>query len=148
MELLRGNFTVEPAGKGFRIKGPGTLDFGSWQIQGYRFYSDAVTYATDLTVPPGDPCLRVRLPEWSGSVAVVLLDGKKVGTIGWQPFVAEFAASPGKHQVAVRIVSTPRNVFGPFHNPTKPRMRAWPAAWRTSRQISRKGPRTTCWIMG
>jgi hypothetical protein len=29
----------------------------------------------------------------------------------------------------VRVVSTPRNLFGPYHNPQKLRMKAWPAAW-------------------
>ena len=126
---LRGNFTVEAAGKGFRIRGPGAMEFGSWRKQGYLFYGDSVTYAADLAVPAGATRMRVRLPEWSGSVAVVLLDGKRVGTVGWQPFEAEFPAVPGNHKLAVKIVSTPRNVFGPFHNPVKPRMRAWPAAW-------------------
>jgi len=49
--------------------------------------------------------------------------------LGWQPYVAEFPASAGKHTVAVRVISTPRNLFGPFHNRAKPRMRTWPAAW-------------------
>jgi hypothetical protein len=31
--------------------------------------------------------------------------------------------------VEVEVVSTPRNLMGPFHHPAKPRMRAWPAAW-------------------
>jgi hypothetical protein len=71
----------------------------------------------------------VAIPGWQGSVAAVLLDGKQVGTIAWQPFEAEFNAPAGKHTLAVRVVSTPRNTMGPFHNSTKPRMRSWPAAW-------------------
>jgi hypothetical protein len=27
------------------------------------------------------------------------------------------------------VVSTPRNLFGPYHNPARIRMKAWPAAW-------------------
>ena len=37
--------------------------------------------------------------------------------------------TPGPHAVALRVVAAPRNLFGPFHNPTKPRMIAWPGAW-------------------
>lgn len=126
---LRGNFAVEAAARGFRIHPPAGLKFGSWREQGYPFYGDAVTYSAGVAVPPGSNRLKVELPEWLGSVAVVLLDGKPAATIGWQPHEAEFAVTPGKHEVGVRIVSTPRNVMGPFHNPAKPRMRAWPAAW-------------------
>ncbi len=127
--FLRGNFAVEAVSQGFRIKAPGTLQFGSWLKQGYAFYGDAVTYSASVTVPAGSSLLKVELPEWSGSVAVVLLDGKPAATLGWQPWEAVIAVTPGQHEVGVRIVSTPRNVLGPFHNPTKPRMRAWPAAW-------------------
>jgi hypothetical protein len=126
---LRGAFSVQPVAKGFRIAAPAKLDFGSWGAQGYPFYGDAVTYETGVVVPVGAKALRVALKEWEGSVAVVLLDGKVVGRIGWKPWEAEFPATAGKHVLQVRIVSTPRNVMGPFHNPTKPRMRAWPAAW-------------------
>jgi hypothetical protein len=126
---LRGNFTVEPTAKGYRLKGPSKLDFGSWRQQGYAFYSDAVTYETGITVPAGSQKLQVELNEWAGSAAVVLLDGKAVSTVAWQPFRAEFVAAPGPHRLAVRVISTPRNLFGPFHNPTKPRMLAWPGAW-------------------
>ncbi len=126
---LRGAFRVEPAAKGYRLIAPGTLDFGPWSKQGYAFYGGAVSYETEATVPAGSNRLRVELGRWQGSVAAVLLDGKQVAVIGWQPYAAEFAATPGRHSLTVRVVSTPRNTFGPFHNPQKPRMRAWPAAW-------------------
>jgi hypothetical protein len=126
---VRGNFTVEPAAKGFRINAPDTLGLGSWAKQGYPFYGSSVTYETEVTVPEGSDQLRVEIPEWQGSVAVVLVDGKQAATVAWQPFRAVVPVSAGRHTVAVKIVSTPRNTFGPFHNPAKPRMRAWPAAW-------------------
>jgi hypothetical protein len=126
---LRGNFGVEPATKGFRLTPPREVGFGSWREQGYPFYSDSVTYETEVVAPAGSDILRIELPEWQGSVASVLVDGKAVATLAWQPFRADLSVGPGRHRVAVRVVSTPRNTFGPFHNPTKPRMRAWPAAW-------------------
>jgi len=57
-------------------------------------------------------------------------DGKPVKTIGWQPYECLIDAPPGRHVAGLRIVGTPRNLFGPFHNPAKPRMIAWPGAWR------------------
>jgi hypothetical protein len=126
---VRGRFAMDPIEKGFVLKAPRSLDFGSWARQGYPFYGGAVTYQTDVTVPAGATHIRVELERWQGSVAAVLLDSRPAATIAWQPFRADLAVSPGTHTVGVRIVSTPRNTLGPFHNPTKPRMRAWPAAW-------------------
>ncbi len=125
---IRGRFSVVPAAKGFRIAAAAPLGFGAWAKQGMPFYAAAVTYTAPVQVTGNR--VKVALAEWQGSVASVLLDGKPVATLGWQPFEAEFAATPGKHQVSVRVVSTPRNIFGPYHNRTKPRMRAWPAAWQ------------------
>jgi len=115
-----------PAEKGFRIAAPSGLDFGSWAKQGRPFYGDAVTYSTEVN---SDGKLRVELGKFEGSVIEILLDGKRAALLGWPPYAATFDAKPGKHTLALRVVSTPRNVFGPFHNRTKPRMRAWPAAW-------------------
>lgn len=126
---LRGHFSVAAASKGFQIAARSKLALGAWAKQGMPFYAGSVLYSTGIEVPAGAQRAKVGLPEWQGSVAAVLLDGKQVATLGWPPYEAEFAAAPGKHRIGVRVVSTPRNIFGPFHNRTKPRMRAWPAAW-------------------
>ena len=126
---VRGNFSVQPEAKGFSLRAPRPLEIGSWLKQGLPFYSDNVLYESQVNVPEGIRTLRVSFPNWQGSVAEVLLDGKHVGTFGWQPYVSEISATPGTHTVAVRVVATPRNLFGPFHNSTKPRMIAWPGAW-------------------
>ncbi|MEO8659006.1 MAG: glycosyl hydrolase [Bryobacteraceae bacterium] len=126
---IRGNFSVRPEGKGFAVAAPAALGFGSWAKQGLPFYADAVRYETEVTAPAGASMLRVELPEWQGSVVEVILDGKRQSQLAWQPFAAEMPVTAGKHTVSLRVVSTPRNIFGPYHNPTKPRMRAWPAAW-------------------
>jgi hypothetical protein len=123
-----GKFRAVAQEKGFRLMGPSGLGLGSWSKQGMPFYSEAVTYSTELEVPAGSR-VRVDLGRFEGSVVQVLLDGKEAAVVGWMPWSAEFPAPQGNHQVAVRVVSTPRNIFGPFHNPAKLRMRAWPAAW-------------------
>jgi len=126
---LRGNFSVVAGEKGFRLAAPGRLKLGSWAKQGYPFYGHSMLYQASVEVPADRNLVRTELPDWAGSVAEVLLDGKQVAVVGWQPYSAEFQTAPGKHTIGVRVVSTPRNTFGPFHNPSKPRMRAWPAAW-------------------
>ncbi|HWB95522.1 MAG TPA: hypothetical protein VG672_02440, partial [Bryobacteraceae bacterium] len=126
---LRGRFSVKAASRGFRLEAAQRLSYGSWAKQGYPFYSDAVLYQTDLDVPAGRGRLEVSLGEWQGSVVEVLLDGRRAAVLGWPPYRAVFPAGPGHHSIGIRVVATPRNLFGPFHNSTKPRMRAWPAAW-------------------
>jgi len=126
---IRGSFSLEPAEKGFRIGAPRELQFGSWARQGYPFYSGSVLYETEVDVPPTGRRLRVQLEQWQGSVAEILLDGRRAALIAWPPHAAEVPVKEGRHRVGVRVVSTPRNLFGPFHNPSRPRMRAWPAAW-------------------
>ena len=110
--FLRGNFSVQAGGKGFRLAAPARLDLGSCARQGYPFYGDSVLYETEVEAPPNTKQLRVEVGEWLGSVAEILLDSKRVAVLGWQPYVAEFPASGGKHKAGIRIVSTPRNVFG------------------------------------
>jgi hypothetical protein len=126
---LLGAFNAEPTGRGYRLQSPTELKFGPWKDQGYAFYGDAVTYQTELTLPAGSKRVRVGLGVWQGSVAVILLDGSQVAQVGWRPFRAEFAATPGKHRLAVRVISTPRNVLGPFHDPSKPRMNGKADVW-------------------
>ena len=126
---IRGNFAAQAEERGFSLRTPQPLELGSWQKQGLPFYYDSVLYEARVDVPRGTRTLRASFPNWQGSVAEVLFDGKRVETVGWQPYVCEMPAAPGAHTVALRVVSTPRNLFGPFHNPTKPRMIAWPGAW-------------------
>ncbi len=126
---LRGNFAVAPAERGFSPHATRPLDFGSWAKQGYPFYSDSVLYEASIEVPRRTRLLRVSFPRWAGNVAEVLLDGKPVRAVGWQPFECEVEAAAGRHVLGLRVVATPRNLFGPFHNPSKPRMIAWPGTW-------------------
>lgn len=127
---LLGNFAAAPAEKGFRLRAPASLGFGSWREQGYPFFGDSVLYQTEAIVPAGCEALQVTLDSWKGSVAELLLDGKRAGLLAWPPYSAKLAAGPGRHTLGVRVVATPRNIFGPFHNPDKPRRQAWPRVWR------------------
>jgi hypothetical protein len=126
---LIGDFAVDPAGKGFALAAPRSVAFGSWAKQGYPFYGQAVEYETRVLVPAGADRLKVGLGDWQGSVAEVLIDGARAALLGWPPYEASFAAAPGEHRVKVRVISNPRNLFGPFHHPDKPRMIAWSDSW-------------------
>jgi len=127
---VRGDFSLVPRERGFSIAAPAALAFGAWLKQGRPFDGASVVYQTEVSVPADSNRLKVELNELPGTLAEVLLDGKRAGIIAWQPLSTEFPATPGKHVIAVRLVSTPHNTLGPFHNPAA-RMRAWPGAWAT-----------------
>lgn len=129
---LRGNFAVTAHQQGFSVGKAQPLQIGSWAKQGYPFYSDSTLYETKVEVPKRSRQIHVHIPEWGGSVVEVLLDGKRIQVIGWPPYECEAAVTPGSHVVAVRVVANPRNLFGPFHDPEKPRMMGWPGAWAES----------------
>jgi hypothetical protein len=126
---LLGDFAAVPAAEGFAIAAPKPLGFGAWLKQGYAFFGNTVDYETEVVVPEGTSRMKVTLGDWRGSVAEVLVDGRRAAVLGWPPYEASFAVSPGKRILNVRIVSNPRNLFGPFHNPEKPRMVAWSDSW-------------------
>ena len=126
---LLGKFGVVSGDKGFSLVAPEPLKFGSWAQQHYPFFSDSVLYQTEISIPEDKSHLRIDLPEWAGGVAAIILDGRQVAVLGWPPYSTEFPISAGRHEVSIRVISTPRNLFGPFHNTAKIRMKAWPAAW-------------------
>jgi hypothetical protein len=126
---LRGSFAVAAYQRGFTVRKAQPLQVGSWAQQGYPFYSESTLYEAKVEVPKSTKQIRVQVPQWAGSVIEVLLDGKRVQVLGWQPYVCEANVTPGSHTVAVRVMATPRSLFGPFHNPQKQRMIAWPGFW-------------------
>jgi hypothetical protein len=126
---LIGEFAAEPMEKGFALAAPKRLGFGSWTSQGLPFFGHSVDYETSVVVPPSADRMKIELGDWRGSVAEVLVDGKRQAVLGWPPYEAVLPVEPGPRSVTVRIVSTPRNIFGPFHNPEKRRMVAWPSDW-------------------
>jgi len=126
---VMGAFTVEPAKKGFSIRTGKRMTVGSWAKQGMPFYSDRATYEAVIDLPPGYSRLKIEFGEWNGAAVRVLYDGTQAAVLGWPPYSTEIAVTPGKHTLQLQVAATPRNLFGPFHNPAKLRMRAWPAAW-------------------
>jgi hypothetical protein len=71
----------------------------------------------------------VDLGRWHGSLAEVLVDGQRAALLGWPPWSADVPVDAGAHRVAVRVAATPRNVFGPFHDPRPEPRGLWPGHW-------------------
>lgn len=114
---LLGRFGLEPTGRGFRIGPEQPLEAGDWTKQGMPFYHDAVRYSFPFELPEAAAALRLRLPEWHGSVIAARLDGEQCGVAYPQDrFVelpGEFAAGP--HELSLDVVGNMRNLMGPHH---------------------------------
>ena len=136
---LRGDFSVDRTSRGFRLLPAAPLALGSLAAQGRPFYPATVRYETTIDVPEGAQTLRVELGKWAGALVEVLLNGRRAALLGWPPYTAEFPVSPGRNAVAARVVVPPRNVFGPFHNPDKPRMSAMPTSWANPPRLQPPG---------
>jgi hypothetical protein len=126
---LLGDFAVRPVLKGFEIASPKGLGFGPWAEQGRPFDGASVRYSTEVDLPEGTSALRIELGRWNGSLAEVLVDGERAALLGWPPWHAEVPTAAGRHRVTVRVAGTPRNVFGPFHDPRPVPRVLWPGSW-------------------
>ena len=63
------------------------------------------------------PNYSVKLNKWEGTVAEVVVNGKKAGIIAWQPYelnISEFVAK-GENKVEIKLYGSTRNVLVPHH---------------------------------
>jgi hypothetical protein len=114
-----GNFSVEPAAKGFVIRTPQTiLSKGSWLSQGLPFYSHGITYSKEFTVEKPEGKYAIALGDWKGTIAEVRVNGQPSGVIGFPPYQAEITGmiKPGINKVDIEIIGSNRNLLGPHHN--------------------------------
>jgi len=120
---ILGNFTVQPAAKGFTINMPvKAFTTGSWKAQGWRFYPGSVTYAKtfDIADPSGN--YRLSIGNWTGTVVAVNVNGQQAGIIGFDPYQTDVSKyiEKGSNTVEVKVVGSNKNLLGPFHNNPKP----------------------------
>ena len=116
---LLGDFSLRPTDKGFVVVPPAPLALADegWNQQGHPFYGAGVAYAQTFAVPSPSGRYVVAVPRWYGSVAKVLVNGKPVGYIGWQPWECDVteAIRPGNNTIEVIVVGTLKNTLGPHH---------------------------------
>ncbi len=128
---LLGDFALKPAEKGFVMVAEQGLKLGTWNSQGYPFYSAGVSYTQLFEVGKPSGQYRVALPGWYGSVARVAVNGKPVGYVASPPW--EIDVTPlirkGDNKVEVVVIGTLKNTLGPHHgNPALGT--AWPAMFQ------------------
>jgi hypothetical protein len=118
-----GDFTVQPAAKGWEIK-PQSKEFstGSWKNQGWPFYSRGVSYRKTFEIDDAERLYRVKLGNWTGTVADVYVNGEPAGIIGFEPYTLDVSKliRKGNNTVEVIITGSNKNLLGPFHNNPEP----------------------------
>lgn len=132
--FILGDFALESREKGFGIVPATAMKLGSWAEQGMPFYGERVEYAKKVQLSDAELKSRkvfVRLGKWSGVVAEVVVNGKKAGLIGFEPFELDIRQQlkPGVNEVSVIVYGSLKNTLGPHHN--NPLLgRAWPGAFQ------------------
>ncbi|RLI37722.1 hypothetical protein DRO55_00665 [Candidatus Bathyarchaeota archaeon] len=98
---------------------PKTLRNGSWVEQGYPFYAGSILYKTKVTLErkPGERVL-IRLPKARGSLFLIHVNDGDPVPICWEPLEADITEfiKDGENAIAIEVVSSLRNTFGPLHH--------------------------------
>jgi hypothetical protein len=127
-----GNFTVLPANTGWMIdmKKP-LLELGSWKKQGFPFYSWAVGYKKNYQIEDIQKSYKIALPQWNGTVCEVIVNDKKAGIIGFEPFELDISdfIKQGENAIEIRVIGSLKNLLGPHFNHPDPGL-ASPWHWR------------------
>ena len=97
---------------------PDTLTDGDWGTQGYPFYAGSMRYKTQVEVDTrtgGKFTLRLANPK--GSLFLIHANGRTV-PLYCRPWEAEITdlLTDGANEIAIEVVSTLRNTFGPLHH--------------------------------
>jgi hypothetical protein len=110
-----GTFDVTSTECGFAISGETPLGLGDWTRAGMPFYPGAVRYGWEMDLEGEGAGLRVRVPGWRGSAAVVFLDGREAGAVFHPPYQLDLRepVAPGRHRLEIEIVGNMRNLMGP-----------------------------------
>ena len=112
---------------------PSMLNVGDVTTQGLPFYGGRIRYGLGQC-PTAHAGERVFLetPAFEAACIEAHASGKPVGTIAWQPYEVELHTGTG--EIALDVVLTRRNTFGPLHETP---LRAWaygPGNFRTTGQ--------------
>jgi hypothetical protein len=137
-----GDFALKAADRGFVIGPAQALVLGrsslpnspsvraGWNLQGHPFYSAGVSYTESFDVNERAGRFSVRLPDWYGSVAKVVVNGKLAGFVDAPPWECDVTkwVKRGKNEVDVTVIGTLKNTLGPHHgNPALGA--AWPGGF-------------------
>jgi hypothetical protein len=135
---LHGDFSLDPAEKGFTLAPSRPLVLGPWNDQGMPFYAEGVRYTHRFIMPgPMEKDVRclVRLTGWKGSFAEARVNSADAGIIAFPPFELDVTGlvREGENRIEVTVYGTLKNTLGPHHG-SPPLGRAWPDMFRKGAQ--------------
>ena len=118
---ILGNFSVLSAEKGFSIEpAVNKLTMGGWKDQGLPCYSWDVNYSRDFNIEEPEGAYVVKLNQWKGTIAELVVNGQFAGVIAFPPYendVTRFI-KPGNNKIEVSVTGSLKNLLGPhFKNP-------------------------------
>jgi len=126
-----GNFALKAVDSGFTIVPAESLKLGKWNDQGCPFYAAGVSYVQRYSIVRPSGRYFVSLPDWYGSVAEVLVNGRTAGYVYRQPWECDVTKliTAGTSNIEVVVIGTLKNTLGPHHgNPSLGT--AWPAMFQ------------------
>lgn len=115
---LTGLFSLEKADRGWEIAPQQPMTTGSWKEMGFPFYADRVSYIKRESFNRVPGKALVKLEEWNGTVAEVLVNGESAGIIQKPPYTADITSllSEGENSIEVTVYGSLKNLLGPHHN--------------------------------
>jgi hypothetical protein len=119
--FLLGSFGVQLDASGERATVdafPGKLRAGDWCRQRLPFYAGSVTYRRQIQVQrQPEERVFVTLPKWAGGLVRVLVGGRSVGFIKWQPYELDItdAIAGDTFDLGLEVIGHRHNAFGPLH---------------------------------
>ncbi len=129
---ILGDFTVEPAPKGWIISEPvNKMKPGSWKDQGQPFYSWDVAYSKIYNITDTSARYALQLNKWNGTLAEVYVNDSKAGIIAYKPYNFDLSLflKIGDNKIEVRVIGSLKNLLGPHYN--NPKGIAGPWHWNS-----------------
>ena len=112
---LLGDFAVTTERK--LVKENKLLKIGNWCSQGYPHYGGGITYHFKTGKVESEGRVGLFLDEWKAAVVEVTVNGQLAGHIGWKGQdgidITDYLEEENK--IDIKLIATPRNIFGPFH---------------------------------
>lgn len=120
---LAGDFAVGPKSAGFPIiREEETIQAGSWDEQGYPFYSGAMVYRMEFDLGPIEPYrYEIDLSGARGTNLLITVNDIEIGSLPFAPWRCDItgALKEGANTVEIEVDGSLRNALGPFHSTTE-----------------------------
>lgn len=115
--IILGDFDVTGAAKGWNISPVKGMTIGNITAQGAPEYPWTISYSRKCNLTSVDGEYIVKLGEWSGTSAYVIVNGKEAGNISFPPYQLDITdlLCNGENTVDVRVTGSLRNLYGPHY---------------------------------